>query len=56
MPDITKPLKTRKVNIGSKDESKLTTIGDYWDEETVSKVTNILHEYQVLECFLLEGV
>ena len=27
---------------------KYATIGDYWDEEMVSKVTELLHEYQDL--------
>ena len=27
---------------------KYATIGDYWDEEMVSKVTELLHEYQGL--------
>ena len=48
MIDITKPLKSKKVNIGSDDEPKFETIGYYWDEETISKVTNLLHEYQEL--------
>ena len=39
IPDITKPLKTKKVKIGLKEESKFVMIGNYWDEETVSKVT-----------------
>ena len=26
----------------------MLTIGDYWDEEMVSKVTELLHEYQDL--------
>lgn len=48
MVDITNPLNTIKVNIGSKDEPKFATIGDYWDEETINKVTYLLHEYQEL--------
>ena len=27
---------------------KYATIGDYWDEETVNIVTQLLHEYQDL--------
>ena len=27
---------------------KCATIGDYWDEEMVTKVTELLHEYQDL--------
>ena len=44
-PEVTQPLKTRTVNIGSKTQPKLATIDDYWDEEMVSKVTQLLHEY-----------
>ena len=47
-PEVTQPLKTRQVNIGSEEMPKYATIGDYWDEETVSKVTQLLHEYQDL--------
>ena len=46
--EVNQPLKTRTVNIGSEDQPKLTTIGDYWDDEMVSKVTQLLHEYQDL--------
>lgn len=42
------PLKTKKVNIGSEEVPKFTTIGDYWDGETINKVTDLLHEYQEL--------
>lgn len=42
------PLKNNKVNIGSEKEPNFATIGDYWDEETVSKATELLHEYQEL--------
>ena len=40
-----KPLKIKKVNIGSSENPKFANIGDYWDEETVVKITNLLHEY-----------
>lgn len=43
--DISEPLKTRQVNIGSKAEAKFTKIGDYWDEDIVDKVAELLHEY-----------
>ena len=39
-------LKIKKVNIGSPENTKLTNIGDYWDEETVAKITDLLHEFQ----------
>jgi len=29
-------------------EPKYATIGDYWDDATVDKVTELLHEYQDL--------
>jgi len=47
-PEVTQLLKTRQVNIGSRKMPKYATIGDYWDEEMVSKVTQLLHEYQDL--------
>ena len=47
-PEVTQPLKTRTVNIGSEENPKYATIGDYWDDEMVSKVTQLLHEYKDL--------
>ena len=47
-PEVTWPLKTRQVNIGSEEIPKYATIGDYWDEEMVSKVTELIQEYQDL--------
>ena len=42
------PLKTTKVNIGSVENPKFTNIGDYWDDETVRRITDLLHEFQDL--------
>jgi hypothetical protein len=42
------PLKTRKVNIGMKDNPKFTNIGDYWNEEIVEKIVDLLREYHDL--------
>jgi hypothetical protein len=42
------PLRMHKVNIGTKDNPKFTNIGDYWNEETVEKIVDLLHEYQDL--------
>ena len=42
------PLKIRKVNIGMKENPKFANVGDYWDEETMAKITNLLHEFQDL--------
>ena len=43
-----KPLKINKVNIGSPENPKFTNIGEYWDEEIVIKIIDLLHEYQDL--------
>ena len=43
-----KPLKIKKVNIGSSNNPKFTNIGDYWAEETVAKIMYLLHEYHDL--------
>ena len=40
-----KPLKIKKVNIGSIENSKFANIGDHWDKETVGKITYLLHEF-----------
>ena len=39
-----KLLKVKKVNIGSPNSSKFTNIGDYWDDETIVKIIELLHE------------
>ena len=38
-----KPLKIKKVNIGSEENPKISNIIDYWNEEIVAKVTDLLH-------------
>lgn len=43
--DIIKPLKTRHLNIGMEAEPKFAKIGDYWDNATLDKVTELLREY-----------
>ena len=43
-----KPLKIKKVNIGSPENPKFANIRDYWDEETVAKIIDLLHEYHDL--------
>ncbi len=47
-PDITAPLKTKQVNIGTKVEPKFAKIRDYWDDMMVDKVAELLCEYQDL--------
>ena len=41
-------LNIRKVNIGIEENPKFASIGDYWDEETMEKTTDLLHEFQDL--------
>ena len=52
-PDIptdpmNRPLKIRKVNIGTEENPKFASVGDYWDEETMENITDLLHEFQDL--------
>ena len=47
-PDITVPLKTRQVNIGTEVELKFAKIWYYWDDDMVDKVVEFLREYQAL--------
>lgn len=41
-----KQIKMKKHNIGIEDQPKMETIGDYWDEEMVRLVIDILKEYE----------
>ena len=52
-PDIltdsmNQPLNIWKVNIGSTENPKFANVGDYWDEETMAKIMDLLHEFQDL--------
>ena len=40
------PLKFNKINIGSPENPKFSNIGEYQDDETVGKITELLHEFQ----------
>jgi hypothetical protein len=44
----TQPLKPQKVNIRTKENPKFVQIGDYWNDETVEKITYLLLGYQYL--------
>ena len=46
--DVTKPLKVREVNIGTKEHPKLAKIRDYCNENTKGKVAKLLTDYQNL--------
>ena len=43
-----KSLKNKKVTIGSHENSKFANIGDYWDDKSIQKITDLLHEFQGL--------
>ena len=47
-PAITEPIKIKKINIGTDTEPKFASIGDYWNDETVGHIADLLHEYQDL--------
>jgi hypothetical protein len=38
----------RKVNIGMEENPKFAQIWDYWSEETIEKVSDLMQEYQDL--------
>lgn len=42
-PNISAPLKTMKVNIGTEAKLKFAKIRDYWDDATLDKVIELLH-------------
>ena len=46
MLDVAQLVGTQHVNIGSEAVPKFSKIGVYWDDDTISKVTELLHEYQ----------
>ena len=40
------PLKSKKDNIGSLENPKFANIEDYWDDETVENIKDLLQEFQ----------
>ena len=48
LPFIGQPIKINKVNIGIGKTPKLASVGNYWDDATISNITKLLHEYQYL--------
>jgi hypothetical protein len=38
----------KKVNIGTKENPKIASIGDYWDSETKEKIMELLRDYSDL--------
>ena len=48
IPEITKNVKLKKLNIGIEGDQKIASIGDYWDDETIGHIIELLQEYQDL--------
>ena len=48
LPKIIEKVKIKKINIGIEADPKFASIGDYWDDETIGDIANLLQEYQVL--------
>ena len=48
MDPMNQPLKIKKVNIGTEDNPKFSSVEDYLDEEMMAKITDLLHEFQYL--------
>ena len=48
IPEVTEKVRTKKVNIGTDTNPKMASIGDYWDDETVGHIADLLQEYQDL--------
>jgi hypothetical protein len=44
----TQPIKTQRVNIGTTKNPKFAQIGDYWSDEIVENIADLLREYQDL--------
>ena len=45
---MNQPMRIRKVNMGSAENPKFVNVGDYWGEETMANITDLLHEFQDL--------
>jgi hypothetical protein len=45
---ISAPIKVNKVNIGTIEWPNMVNIGDYWDEQTLESIIELLHEYNDL--------
>ena len=59
MYQMNQPLKIMKVNIGTEEQLKFTNVGDYWDEEMMAKIIDLLHEFQDLfptKFFEMKGI
>jgi hypothetical protein len=41
-------IKVKKFNIGKVENPKMASIGDYWNEKTIERITKLLCEYNDL--------
>ena len=48
LPEITKKVKIKKITTGIEADPKFASIEDYWDDEIVGHITDLLQEYQDL--------
>ena len=39
-------VKTKEVNISNDDQPKMARIGDYWDDDKMAEIVNLLKEFQ----------
>ena len=52
-------LKIKKVNISSSENPKFSNIGDYWDDETIWNIIDLLHKFQDMfptKIFKMKGI
>ena len=48
MDSMIQLLRIQKINIGSAENPKFSNVRDYWEEETMAKITDLLHQFQDL--------
>ena len=59
MDPMNRPLKIKKVNIGIEENPKFANVGDYWEEEIMEKIIDLLLEFQDLcptKFFEIKGI
>ena len=49
VPDVAQPLKTKRVNIGSKEHPKFVSVGDYWGDEENQGLTRSARDHEPRE-------
>jgi len=42
---ISVPINIKKANIGTTEQPKMASIGDYWDKQMLESITELLREY-----------